>query len=105
MTRILAWSALCFALTSIGPVAAATLHESARPQHELYGTIRRIDGDRFIMQTRNGHLVSVDASAAWRSHQSAVLVVGNGVVVRGSEFANGSFDAQTVLRAKDSPAL
>ncbi len=105
MKRTLSCLALSLALVATGPVAAATIPAANAAQHEVYGVVRRVDGERFVMQRRDGRPMSVDASAAWRAHQSVVPVVGNAVLVRGTVMRNGTLNAQTVLRAKDSPAL
>ena len=77
---------------------------TAGPPHELYGTVRSIKGSQLTIQTRTGRSVQVDAAAAIKAHLSVVPVLGHAVHVRGTSDKKGVLHAETILRAKDSPA-
>jgi hypothetical protein len=77
---------------------------SSAGSHEVYGTVRSIKGSQLTLQTRTGVLTQVDAAAAMKVHLSVVPVVGHALDVRGTTDKKGMLHAQTILRAKDSPA-
>jgi len=77
---------------------------TAGSPHEVYGTVRSIKGSQLTIQTRTGGSVQVDAAAAIRAHLSVVPVLGHAVHVRGTSDKKGVLHAETILRAKDSPA-
>jgi hypothetical protein len=52
-----------------------------------------------------GQLIQVDAATAMQAHLSVVPVVIHAVEVRGTTDASGVVHAETILRAKDSPAM
>jgi len=80
--------------------------EAPGPLHEVYGTVKSIGaaGSRFTLQTRDGRSVQVDAAAAVETHRSNLPPAGHGVNVRGTYDAKGVLHAETVNRAKESPA-
>ena len=76
-----------------------------RTPNEVSGTIRAIDGSVLTLQTRSGQTVRVDAASAVRHQQSTVLFVGRTVDVRGAYDDKRVLHAQTIVRAKPSPAV
>jgi hypothetical protein len=75
------------------PVAAKA------PEHAVFGTIASLKGTRFVLRTRIGRALPVDASAAIASGRfSAPLFVGKVVVVTGALDAAGTLHAVTVTR-------
>jgi hypothetical protein len=102
-----------FGVTS-GPRAA--IPKSAAPpqvaripltpgQHEIFGTVRAIDGWTVTMARRDGSLVTVDTLAAAQSHNLAEPRVGHGILVRGIYKTMSAMTADVVLHAKDHPAM
>src|SRR5215469_8918302 len=74
-------------------------------QHEIFGTITRVNGSQFTLQTRTGSLMQVDASAAIQNQLSVELEAGETVDVQGTFDADGALLAASVQRAKNSPDL
>jgi hypothetical protein len=65
-----------------------------RTAHNVFGTIVRLGTPKFVLRTRTGRLLLVDATAAiQRGSYSAPLFVGKVVVV------GGAYDAARVLQA------
>ncbi len=73
--------------------------------HEIYGTVRAIDGTTLKVAKRDGSAITVDASTAEKSQRYAEPVVGNGVILRGAFGAAGVLNAEIVLHAKKDPAM
>jgi len=73
-------------------------------EHQVSGTLRKIDGTRVILETRDHKMVEVDVSKARDAAKYAVVGVGNGVTVAGSSGAKGVLQAETVWRVKNAPA-
>jgi hypothetical protein len=104
-------------ITSTGAIAAAPngqARSAAQPaakstdsgeQHQIYGTIRSIEGSQLTIETRDKRMVKVDATTAIKSYRTVVLVVGNTVNVGGPYDAKGVLHAETIQRAKSSPAI
>lgn len=123
MKRSLCSAALAAALAATVPAgalaqqpAATDAPAAAGPKRELpllfvrapntlTGTIRAIDGTTVTVQTRAGQTVRVDASEALARQQSTVLLVGRPIEVSGTYGANRVLHAQTIARAKPSPAV
>ncbi|HLJ27648.1 MAG TPA: DUF5666 domain-containing protein [Candidatus Angelobacter sp.] len=78
---------------------------SDNTQHEIFGTISSVNGSQVTVQTRTGSLLQVDASLAIQNDQCIGLEVGAAVDVQGTFDANGTLLANSIQRAKDSPAL
>ena len=73
--------------------------------HQIYGTIRSINSDRLTLETREKRLVEVDAAPAIKTYRSSVLNVGGTVIVQGQYDVKGVLHAETIQRAKVSPAI
>jgi outer membrane protein assembly factor BamB len=73
-------------------------------EHQIAGTVRKLEGARFTLETRDHKMVDVDAAKGRGSFRLPVIAVGNGVVAAGSYDANGVLQAETVWRSKASPA-
>lgn len=73
--------------------------------HEIYGTVRAIDGTTLKVAKRDGSMIVVDASTAEKSQRYAEPVIGNGVILRGAFGAGGMLNAEIVLHAKKDPAM
>ena len=74
-------------------------------QHEIWGTVRAIDGAMLTVEQRNGDTVMVDDAPAFRKFQAAEPSVGHAVLARGTIDKAGVFHANILLHAKDAPAL
>jgi hypothetical protein len=72
--------------------------------HQLYGTVRRVEGSQLTIEARDGRSVQVDATAAIQSYRSVALPEGSAVEVSGSYDEKGVLHAQTIQRAKSSSA-
>jgi hypothetical protein len=94
-------------ITGIWSAAAQPAAKSAdnAAQHQIYGTIRSIEGSQLTIETRDKRLVKVDATAAIKSYHAVALAVGNTVNVGGPYDAKGVLHAETIQRAKSSPAI
>jgi hypothetical protein len=73
--------------------------------HEIYGTVRAVDGTSLKVAKRDGTLIAVDAGVAEKTLRYAEPVTGNGVILRGQFDAHGVLDADIVLHAKKSAAM
>lgn len=85
--------------------AAQAKTEAADVQHDIYGTIRSVDGAKVTIETRAKKTIQVDTKAANEAQRAVVLVVGHAVLVRGAYDKKGVLHASSVQRAKLSPAL
>ena len=74
--------------------------------HDVYGTLRKVEGSRFTIETRTGKTIQVDATVAIEQGRMINFpTVGHAVDARGTYDAKGVLHADTILRWKDSPAL
>ncbi len=78
---------------------------AARPLPEVsgsrfVGTIVNIDGNKVVVRLRTGENLTADLSNARKAFHTVIPFVGETVVVSGTLKANGTLDAQTMLRAK-----
>ncbi|HEX4295806.1 MAG TPA: hypothetical protein VHZ29_16850 [Rhizomicrobium sp.] len=73
--------------------------------HEIYGTVRAIDGTMLKVARRDGSALTVDAGVAEKTLRYAEPVVGNGVILRGAYGAGGVLDAEIVMHAKRDSAM
>jgi hypothetical protein len=95
-----------------GAQTAAILHPAAPARdaslpvgtHEMYGRIVSVRASRIDVALRNGRTATIDVSAAERAFATVDLYAGEAVMVRFTSLAH-AFAAETVQRAKDSPAL
>ena len=77
----------------------------ARPEeHRLSGNVRKIDGNRLTIETRDKKTVQVDTTEAQRSFHHSVIAVGSAVTTAGSYDADGVLQAVFVFRTKPAPA-
>jgi hypothetical protein len=87
---------------------ASTVAAPAGPQHQVFGTIATLTKTAFVLRTRTGRTIAVNAADAISSGRySAPLFVGKVVVVSGPIDAHGVLYAQTVTRMTriDDPNL
>jgi hypothetical protein len=73
--------------------------------HEVFGTVVHQDGAELTVAKRNGDLVAVDVTEAFAHSRAAQPSVGHGISVRGIYAVGGVLQADTLLHAKDNPAL
>lgn len=73
-------------------------------EHQIAGTVRKLQGTRFTLETRNQKMVEVEAAKARNLSRFPAIAVGNGVVASGSYDPKGVMQAETVFRSKSSPA-
>jgi len=76
----------------------------AAEEHQIAGTVRKVEGVHFALETRDHKMVEVDATKARDSFRFPVIAVGNGVVASGSYDAKRVLEAGTVFRSKANPA-
>ncbi|MBV9992360.1 MAG: PQQ-binding-like beta-propeller repeat protein [Alphaproteobacteria bacterium] len=74
-------------------------------EHEIYGTVRGIQGPVVALRKRDGSMVSVDVSGAEARHAKAQPQIGKALVARGKYLSSGALAADVVLHAKSSPAM
>jgi hypothetical protein len=84
---------------------AQGVREAKEAEHEIYGTIRSVEGDHLSIEIRSKKVIQVDIKAAIEGHRSVVPVVGRTLAVRGTYDKKGVLHASMVQRAKDSVAL
>lgn len=86
-------------------VHAEETRESPKgPEHQIMGTVRKVEGAGFTLETREHKMVTVDASRARESLRYPPVEVGTTVAAAGSYEASGTFLAELVWRAKPSPS-
>jgi hypothetical protein len=69
-------------------------------QSRFFGTIARLEDNRIALRLRTGEILPVNLTAARKAFQTVVPFIGETVVVSGTLEANGTLNAQTMLRAK-----
>lgn len=70
-----------------------------RSVHNIFGTIVSLSRQSFVLRTRGGRLLAIDATTAMRlGTYSAPLFVGKVVVVGGTMDARRVFHANTITR-------
>lgn len=79
--------------------------EAKAAEHDIYGTIRTVEGPRLSIETRSKKIIQVDIKPAIDGHRSVVPVVGRSVAVHGTYDKKGVLHAIVVQRAKDSASL
>jgi hypothetical protein len=93
------------------PLARETLASTIAPLpslHAISGTFQKVSGSILTLTTRNGISATIDASQAARNEQIGTpLNVGIPLTVQGSSIdpKTGALLADSIIRAKDSPAL
>ncbi|MBV8800293.1 MAG: hypothetical protein JO208_10880 [Alphaproteobacteria bacterium] len=102
------------AIFGLGKGGAAALQKVAAPdmrvklapgEHEIYGTVRAIEGNKLTVQKRDGSVVVVDAWRAEAQHAKAQPQTGKALVARGTYASVGVLDASAALHAKNNPAM
>jgi hypothetical protein len=83
------------------PAVQTLSYNSARHQHEIFGTINSISGSQITVKKRTGSLLTVDASVAIQSELCVGLEVGEPIDVQGTFAANGTMSAHSIQKAKD----
>ena len=73
------------------------------PTIEVYGTVQSIAGKTFMLATRSGGVMNVDASPALADDRATAFTQGLPVVVVATRGPNGALLAQSVARAKPLP--
>jgi hypothetical protein len=68
----------------------------------LSGTVTEMGTDHITVQTRNGDLVSVDATKAIASNRFVKMTVGTKVLATGERVGTDKFTAEAIQRAKPS---
>jgi predicted acetyltransferase len=101
-----AWVVLA-ALTGVTGTAAFAWGQPAHAgaQHLVCGIVHKVNGAKFALETRDGKVVQVDASAAIKAERSAALYEGLAVSAAGKLNKSGALQAETVIRIKSSRAL
>jgi hypothetical protein len=74
-------------------------------EHEVYGVVQSIKGTTIIVTQRRGELLRVDATHAKKNFRFAAPSVGHALVARGTYTKAGVLDADSLLHAKDNPAI
>jgi len=69
-------------------------------EHQVSGTLRKVDGTRLTLETRDHKMAEVDTAEAQERHRYAVAKLGSGVTAAGSYNSKGVLQAETVARAK-----
>lgn len=89
------------------PQTAALASRSPLPagMHEIYGTIRAIDGSTITIQTRGGQMLKVDATVAIDKRNYAAPKIGRALMARGVYETGGVLRADYVFHAKSSAAI
>jgi len=101
-----AWVVLA-ALTGVTGIAAFAWGQPAPAgaQHLVCGIVHKVNGAKFALETRDGKVVQVDASAAIKAERSAALYEGLAVSAAGTLNKSGALQAETIIRIKSSRAL
>jgi hypothetical protein len=73
-------------------------------EHQISGTLRKIEGTRLTLETRDRKMVEVETAKAQAGSRYAVPAVGKGVTAAGSYDANGLLQAESVARTKAASA-
>lgn len=108
LQRVLTLMMFSMAIWDAGALAASpqpAAKSTDQTPHQVYGTIRAIKGGMLTLETREKRSLEVDAAPAVKSYRSSVLNVGGTVIVEGQYDAKGVLHAETIQRAKTSPAI
>jgi len=77
----------------------------AAGQHEIFGMVKAMTGERLTVVRRDGSTLIVDASAADRHYRMAEPSVGRALIARGAFDALGILHADTILHALQNPKM
>ncbi|MGD0192089.1 MAG: hypothetical protein ABSD74_15220 [Rhizomicrobium sp.] len=83
----------------------STLIALAPGEHEIHGTVRSMNGNLITIATRTGELVTIDSTQAESKSRMAQPSVGHALVARGAMTGAGVFKADTIMHAKNNPAI
>jgi hypothetical protein len=72
---------------------------------EVYGKIQSVKGTMVTIQTRTGATVRVETKPAIEADRNVTPIVGHAINVKGTMDKAGVMHADTVQKAKDSPAI
>jgi hypothetical protein len=112
--RVYVASNKTLSIFGLGKGAAAELPQTAmlatRPSlpsgtHEIYGTIRAVNGSMISIQMRGGQMLKVDATVAIRNRNYAAPKVGRALMARGVYETGGALRADYVFHAKPNAAI
>ena len=89
------------------PESAAVSARKPLPHgvHEIYGTIRSVDGSIITIAKRDGQMLKIDATPAMRDFHYAAPKVGRALMARGVYETGGVLLAEYVFHAKPSSAI
>lgn len=73
--------------------------------HEVFGVVRRIDGNTVEIRKRDGRLATLDVSEARAKNDIAQPWIGHALMARGTYGESATMRASVVMHAKDSPAM
>jgi hypothetical protein len=74
-------------------------------EHEIFGTVQRIDGAVIDIRTRDGRTARIDAASAKSKFDLARPWVGHALMARGTIASDGTMKAGLIVHAKDSPKM
>lgn len=74
-------------------------------EHEIYGTVRSMNGADIVIAKRTGEVLHIDATDAQKTFRFAEPSVAHALIARGTFDKSGVMQASTILHAKDSAAL
>jgi hypothetical protein len=92
------------------PVVASVKLESfaasapPNPGNAYWGKVMKIDGSHLSLELRTGKVLDVDISPAAKAGTARIVTEGQSAKVSGTMNANGTFEADVLLRAED-PSL
>ena len=90
--------------SALSALPQSTSRDAGQKTHQIWGTIQAIKGTQITLETRDKRTVEVDAAPAIKNFRSSVLTVGGTVMVQGAYDAKGVLHAESIQRAKASPA-
>jgi hypothetical protein len=88
----------------VSALPQSTSKDADQKTHQICGTIQAIKGTQITLETRDKSTVEVDAAPAIKNFRSSVLTVGGTVMVQGAYDPKGVLHAESIQRAKSSPA-
>jgi hypothetical protein len=87
------------------PVADDADEDYRPPGHEIYGKVVGYSNAIITLRTRTGKVLLVDETEAVKNDHRALPLIGRALVIDGTYTSDGSMQATSTFRAKDSPAL
>jgi hypothetical protein len=86
------------------PVSSEPEFPNRLAEHQVTGIVRKVDGPRLAVETRDHKTVYLDTTKAREALRYPPVFVGATMVAAGSYDANGVLQAAVVWRAKNSPS-